>query len=239
MDNHKRLTTNISILRKDLIYQLMYSKNFFLLLLANIVCVFALMLSRGDIVYGIEPVEAYMQAKDNAVQDSAVQSYEAQSYESRSYEAQIEPRASIQRVISYDTLKPSYCIKASDTDIETLMKIVQAEAGGEDRRGKLLVANVVINRVRNRQFPDNITDVVYQQSQNVTQFSPVSNGVINKVAVSEETKEVVYSALRGEDVSNGALFFMARKYTPPENAKWFDDNLTFLFSYGGHDFYTR
>ena len=203
MDNHKRLTINISILRKDLIYQLMYSKNFFLLLLANIVCVFALMLSRGDIVYGIEP------------------------------------RASIQRVISYDTLKPSYCIKASDTDIETLMKIVQAEAGGEDRRGKLLVANVVINRVRNRQFPDNITDVVYQQSQNVTQFSPVSNGVINKVAVSEETKEVVYSALRGEDVSNGALFFMARKYTPPENAKWFDDNLTFLFSYGGHDFYTR
>ena len=65
MDNHKRLTINISILRKDLIYQLMYSKNFFLLLLANIVCVFALMLSRGDIVYGIEPVEAYMQAKDN------------------------------------------------------------------------------------------------------------------------------------------------------------------------------
>lgn len=180
-----------------------------------------------------------MQAKDNAVQDSAAQSYEAQGYQARSYEAQIESRASIQRVISYDTLKPSYCIKASDTDIETLMKIVQAEAGGEDRRGKLLVANVVINRVRNRQFPDNITDVVYQQSQNVTQFSPVSNGVINKVAVSEETKEVVYSALRGEDVSNGALFFMARKYTPPENAKWFDDNLTFLFSYGGHDFYTR
>ncbi len=233
MDNHKRLTINISILRKDLIYRLMYSKNFFLLLLANIVCVFALMFSRGDIVYGIEPVEAY------TAQDSAAQSYEAQGYQARSYEAQIEPRASIQRVISYDTLKPSYCIKASDTDIETLMKIVQAEAGGEDRRGKLLVANVVINRVRNRQFPDNITDVVYQQSQNVTQFSPVSNGVINKVAVSEETKEVVYSALRGEDVSNGALFFMARKYTPPENAKWFDDNLTFLFSYGGHDFYTR
>ncbi len=206
----------------------MYSKNFFLLLLANIACASALMLSRGDIVYGIEPVEAY-----TYVQNSAAQSI------THSYEAQIEPRASIQRVISYDTLKPMYCVKASDADIETLMKIVQAEAGGEDRRGKLLVANVVINRVKNKQFPNNITDVVYQQSQNVTQFSPVSNGVINEVAVSAETKEVVYSALRGEDVSNGALFFMARKYTPPENAQWFDDNLTFLFSYGGHDFYTR
>ena len=224
MDNHKRLKTNISILRKDLIYQLMYSKNFFLLLLANIACAFALILSRGDTVYGFEPVEAYVQT---------------QNVSSQSCKAQIESRASVQRVISYDTLEAPYCIKATDADIETLMKIVQAEAGGEDRRGKLLVANVIINRVRNKQFPNNITDVVYQQSRNVTQFSPVSNGIINNVAISAETKEVVYSALRGEDVSNGALFFMARKYTSAENAKWFDNNLTFLFSYGGHDFYKR
>ena len=80
---------------------------------------------------------------------------------------------------------------------------------------------------------------MYQKAKNVTQFSPVSNGFIDQVNVSEETREVVYSALKGEDVSNGALFFMARKLTAPENAAWFDSNLTFLFSYGGHDFYTR
>jgi len=152
---------------------------------------------------------------------------------------ELEQFESVERVISYETMKQRFCIDVSDTDLDTLMRIVEAEAGGEDRKGKLLVANVVINRVKSRRFPNNVTDVVYQKAKNVTQFSPVSNGFIDQVNVSEETREVVYSALKGEDVSNGALFFMARKLTAPENAAWFDSNLTFLFSYGGHDFYTR
>ena len=146
---------------------------------------------------------------------------------------------SLERIISYEILKPRYCIEVSEKDLDTLMRIVGAEAGGEDRTGKLLVANVVINRVRNKKFPNNVTDVVYQKVQNVTQFSPVSNGRIDEVTISEETKEVVYSALRGEDISGGALFFMARKYAVPENVAWFDSQLTYLFSYGGHDFYAR
>lgn len=151
----------------------------------------------------------------------------------------LERFESLERIISYEILKPRYCIEVSEKDLDTLMRIVEAEAGGEDRTGKLLVANVVINRVRNKKFPNNVTDVVYQKVQNVTQFSPVSNGRINEVSISEETKEVVYSALRGEDISGGALFFMARKYAVPENVAWFDSQLTYLFSYGGHDFYAR
>ena len=151
----------------------------------------------------------------------------------------LERFASLERVITYDTIEQSYCIRATDEDVENLMRIVQAEAGGEDRRGKLLVANVVINRVKSSKFPDNITDVVFQRKKNVTQFSPVANGTIYRVKVSEETREAVYSALYGEDVSEGALFFMARKYANPENAQWFDSNLVYLFSYGGHDFFKR
>ena len=151
----------------------------------------------------------------------------------------LERFESLERIISYEILKPRYCIEVSEKDLDTLMRIVEAEAGGEDRTGKLLVANVVINRVRNKKFPNNVTDVVYQKAQNVTQFSPVSNGRIDEVSISEETKEVVYSALRGEDISGGALFFMARKYAVPENVAWFDSQLTYLFSYGGHDFYAR
>ena len=151
----------------------------------------------------------------------------------------LERLESLERIIPYELLKPRYCIEVSEKDLDTLMRIVEAEAGGEDRTGKLLVANVVINRVRNKKFPNNVTDVVYQKAQNVTQFSPVSNGRIDEVTISEETKEVVYSALRGEDISGGALFFMARKYAVPENVAWFDSQLTYLFSYGGHDFYAR
>lgn len=191
----------------------MYSKSYILLFFANIVCALLIVFSRG-----IE-VKADSSNLTRSVK--------------------LERFASLERVITYDTIEQSYCIRATDEDVENLMRIVQAEAGGEDRRGKLLVANVVINRVKSSKFPDNITDVVFQRKKNVTQFSPVANGTIYRVKVSEETRETVYSALYGEDVSEGALFFMARKYANPENAQWFDSNLVYLFSYGGHDFFKR
>lgn len=191
----------------------MYSKSYILLFFANIVCAGLLVFSRGM------EVQADSSSLTNRVE--------------------LEHSESLERVISYDTIEPAYCISVTDEDIENLMRIVQAEAGGEDRKGKLLVANVVINRVKNAKFPNSITDVVFQKAQNVTQFSPVSNGTIYNVKITEETREVVYSALCGEDNSQGALFFMARKYAEPENAQWFDNNLTYLFSYGGHDFFKR
>lgn len=190
-----------------------YSKSYILLFLANIACACLIVFSRG--------VETEARSVD------LTKSVELEQFES------------VERVITYDTIEPAYCISATKDDIENLMRIVQAEAGGEDRKGKLLVANVVINRVKNAKFPNNITDVIFQKKKNVTQFSPVSNGAIYNVKISEDTKDAVYSALYGEDVSEGALFFMARQYANPENEAWFDNNLTYLFSYGGHDFFKR
>jgi len=198
----------------------MYSKSNILLFIAYTLFTGLLILSKQ--------YEVQAESIDSAKKASAVTEQVA-----------LERLESLERIISYETLKPQYCIEVSEQDMDTLMRIVEAEAGGEDRTGKLLVANVVINRVRNKKFPNNVTDVVYQKVQNVTQFSPVSNGKINQVTISEETKEAVYSALRGEDISGGALFFMARKYAVPENVAWFDSQLTYLFSYGGHDFYAR
>ena len=197
-----------------------YSKSYIILLFTNIVSAVLLICSKQIVVQAGNPY-------GQNIAQTVTKSVELEKFES------------LERVISYETLEQSFCIDVSDQDIDTLMRIVEAEAGGEDRKGKLLVANVVINRVKNKRFPDTVTDVVYQREQNVTQFSPVSNGTINKVKISEETTEVVYSALRGEDISQGALFFMARKYATSENAQWFDNHLTFLFSYGGHDFYKR
>lgn len=143
--------------------------------------------------------------------------------------------ASGQRVIYYSTLKETE--RYSEKEYTTLLHIVQAEAGGEDYEGKLLVANVILNRVESDKFPDNIVDVVYQKSGGVTQFQPVSTGSINTVVVSEETKEAVDAALNGEDISNGALFFAARAIADPERMKWFDNHLTYLFTHGGHEFF--
>ncbi len=200
----------------------MYSKSNILLFIAYTVCTGLLIFSKQ---YDVQAGSA--NDRETVTANVVTESVELAKLES------------VERVISYETMEQRFCIDVSEKDLDTLMRIVEAEAGGEDRKGKLLVANVVINRVRNRRFPNNVTDVVYQQAKNVTQFSPVSNGFINQVTVSEETRDVVYSALKGEDVSDGALFFVAKKYAAPENVEWFDNNLTFLFSYGGHDFYTK
>jgi N-acetylmuramoyl-L-alanine amidase len=57
------------------------------------------------------------------------------------------------------------------------------------------------------------------------------------VKISQETGEAVERALEGEDISEGALYFVARKYADSEKIKWFDRNLTFLFEHGGHEFF--
>jgi N-acetylmuramoyl-L-alanine amidase len=151
----------------------------------------------------------------------------------------VEEFNSVERVITTSRLEPKFRIKVSDSDIDMLSRIVEAEAGQEDYIGKILVADVVINRVNSNDFPDSVTEVVFQKSNNITQFSPVSNGTIDRVTVSDDTVKAVYSALMGEDKSGGALYFMARKYSKPQNVEWFDNHLTYLYTHGGHDFYSE
>lgn len=126
----------------------------------------------------------------------------------------------------------------SDSDYEYLLKLVEAEACGEDLKGKVLIANVVMNRINNPLFPDNATDVIWDSSYGVAQFSPTIDGRILSMVPSEDTKEAVKQALNGVDYSQGALFFMAREQSAQENVDWFTQNLELVFIHGGHEFYT-
>ena len=125
----------------------------------------------------------------------------------------------------------------SDKDYEVLLRIVEAEAGGEDETGKILVANVVLNRVKNPSFPDTVEEVVFQNEGGCYQFSPIENGRYESVCVSEDTYKAVEEALKGKDLSKGALYFVSEKYADPESLKWFQTKLTLLYSHGGHSFY--
>ena len=129
--------------------------------------------------------------------------------------------------------KAAAVVSYSEEDYQVLLRIVQAEAGICDDRGKILVANVIINRVKNKEFPNTIKSVVYQKSQ----FSPVSNGSINHVKVTRQTIDCVDRALRGEDYSQGALYFMYRGGSRSGAIRWFDRHLTFLFSHEKHEFF--
>lgn len=132
-------------------------------------------------------------------------------------------------VVAEDTIN----LKLNDNEYKVLLKIVEAEAGSEDLTGKMLVANVIMNRVNSQKFPDTVTEVVYQKHQGKAQFSPTVDGRIDTVSVSQETITAVDQVLNGEDSSNGALYFRS-VYS---NSGWFDRALTRVIEHGNHIFY--
>lgn len=142
---------------------------------------------------------------------------------------------------AYGTMIKAYAGKTpiliSEDDKEVLLRIVEAEATSEDVKGRMLVANVVLNRVLCDGFPDTIAEVVFQKNGDVYQFSPVKDKRYWQVEVSDKTREAVERVLAGEDESQGALFFMARSMANPKSARWFDEALQYLFKYGVHEFY--
>lgn len=76
---------------------------------------------------------------------------------------------------------------ATYSDTELFERVVEAEAGNQDMKGKRLVAAVIYNRIESDKFPNTIREVLTGEKQ----FSTVENGSIDKVSVSEETKQAV------------------------------------------------
>ena len=142
-----------------------------------------------------------------------------------------------QRIVDCNELQRNSKYQLTEKELEVLLRIVEAEAGCEDEEGKLLVANVILNRLNSPKFPDSITEIVFQRENGVAQFSPVYDGSYACAEVSEETIKAVGRALKGEDISDGAMYFAARKYAEDDRMRWFDEKLTLLFRYGGHEFF--
>lgn len=84
----------------------------------------------------------------------------------------------------------------SKEEKDLLARLVHAEAKGEPYKGKVAVALVVLNRVKDKRFPDTIKNVIYEKRQ----FQPVDNGSINKPADEQAEMAVMEAlALQGQD----------------------------------------
>ena len=149
--------------------------------------------------------------------------------------ASIKP---MRKEMRQEPLNPYGEIAITDQDYEALLRIVQAEAGGEEPQGRTLVAEVILNRVLAEQFASSVYDVVFERTGGSPQFAPTADGRFYTVEVTPETVEAVEQAIHGEDLSQGALFFSARSKADKNDMAWFDRNLKWLFQYGGHEFYT-
>jgi N-acetylmuramoyl-L-alanine amidase len=138
---------------------------------------------------------------------------------------------------STNNLEESQIDLISMKDYTALVRIVEAEATNEDLKGKILVANVVLNRIASQRFPNTIYEVVHQQTNGRYQFSPIPDGRYYSVKVKDSTVKAVEQALKGVDYSKGAMFFVAKSLASDKAESWFDNNLTFVFQHGSHSFY--
>jgi N-acetylmuramoyl-L-alanine amidase len=116
----------------------------------------------------------------------------------------------------------------TEKERDLLARLVRAEAEGEVYAGKVAVAVVVLNRVDSPDFPDTVTDVIYQKGQ----FSPVSNGEINRPADAESFRAVDEALSLDRSKGAGSLFF----YNPKtSSSKWLESRPTTLVI-GNHVF---
>lgn len=94
----------------------------------------------------------------------------------------------------------------SESDEYLLAALVYCESGNQSYEGQLAVANVVLNRVRSSQFPNTISEVIYQSGQ----FGPASSGKLAQVlktGPTETAKQAAKDALAGNNNVEGFLFF--------------------------------
>ena len=121
----------------------------------------------------------------------------------------------------------------SSDDVYWLSRIISAEAGGEPFRGQIAVGNVVLNRMRSREYPNTIYGVIFDRKHG-TQFSPVALGTIYRTP----TASAVVAAkicLEGYSLNDRVLFFVNPRLA---TSTWIERNRTYEFTVGNHNFYS-
>ncbi|WP_413028727.1 cell wall hydrolase [Priestia aryabhattai] len=123
------------------------------------------------------------------------------------------------------TAKGAMSVSAEDKAL--MARLVQAEASGEPYAGKVAVATVILNRVQSPDFPNTVREVIYQSGQ----FTPVSNGEINKPADADSIR-AVNDAITYQPNSKGALFF----YNPKTATNQWNATREVVVTIGNHVF---
>ena len=117
-------------------------------------------------------------------------------------------------------------------DLYWLSRIISAESRGEELLGQVAVGNVVLNRMRHKDYPNTIWGVIFDKKYGV-QFSPVSNGSIY-AAPSYNSILAAKICLEGVSVSEKILFFMEPNKS---TSSWIYENRPYAFSIGNHYFF--
>jgi N-acetylmuramoyl-L-alanine amidase len=90
----------------------------------------------------------------------------------------------------------------TEDDVYLMAQIVYAESRSEPYEGKVAVASVILNRLKNPSFPKSVEEVIKQKGA----FSCLQDGQID-VIPDKISYDAVLEALKGKDPTNNAVFF--------------------------------
>ena len=102
----------------------------------------------------------------------------------KAHEAYIEKVEEERRKAEEEAARKAAAKAAAETaaqEKELLAALIFCEAGNQPYEGQVAVGAVVMNRVNSGQFPDTITDVIYQSGQ----FTPAMTGWLDSVLASD------------------------------------------------------
>lgn len=111
-------------------------------------------------------------------------------------------------------------------ELELLAQLVEAEAGNQDFEGKCLVVDCVLNRVESPEFPDTISEVIFQDGQ----FSVMKNGAWEKAAWNMKDSDYAAVMVETELHTNKEVLYF-------NNSRFVSGSGT-PFKVGGHWFNT-
>lgn len=120
----------------------------------------------------------------------------------------------------------------TDDEIYWLSKIIHAESQGEPMKGKIAVGNVVLNRVKSKDYPNTIYGVIFDRNHGV-QFSPILNGTIYHTPYGDSII-AAKRALSGENHAGRSLFFLNPAIA---ESFWIPNNRIYYTTIANHDFY--
>lgn len=90
----------------------------------------------------------------------------------------------------------------SSADVYLLAKTIYAEGRGEPYVGQVAIGAVIMNRVRDKAFPNSVSGVVYQKGA----FTAVDDGQIN-LTPNETAMKAAKDAINGWDPTGGAIYY--------------------------------
>lgn len=123
-------------------------------------------------------------------------------------------------------------ISYTEEELEMFYYVVEGEVGGCSEKSKLAVANVIINRVKSKRFPNSLKGVLTARGQ----FTAINNYYSKRRTPTASTIDCVNRAINGEDNSLGALYFYSKKYCSSSTAAWFE-SLTFCLEVDGQRYF--